>query len=364
MSKQHEVSKYKHLSRTVLALSRRIDMLHLLEPVNVIDEKIRFFSGKTHQPSFEYNPITYSPKRLERELAALNFPDDTFGKLLKRKAHEVWLSNQIVVHRADKTSIRSLSSQLYGIPSKELINKAISIAVAIKKQKKAEEPKIYSSRDVAMATRKTIAKLGLRSWEVLRTKRQSSSVNVVKKQIKISMQKSYSKTDIKGIIAHEVIGHVYRAINGYRQPFVIFATGLPGYLSTEEGLATYLEEKYDSLDKSSLLRHSLKVVAVDSILKNFCFSACFKRLLELGADEDMAWELSSRVFRGGGFLKDHLYLKGYFEIKQYIAKGGDIKKLYVGKIGLRDLKFCGDLRRRKMLVPPVRLPPPQLKDCP
>jgi len=356
---------YKRLSRSVLELSRRIDFLQLLEPTNLMDEKIRFFSGRTHQPKFEYRPTSYSPEYLNKELSNLSFPSDPIGKLFERKVRDVWLSNQIVMNRGDRSKVRDFSIELYGAPDNKLVKKAISIAVAVNKDSRKDKSRLYCSTEVAQMTRKVLVKIGLRDWTVIRTRRQSSAVNIVKRQIKISMQKHYSLLEIKGIVAHEVFGHVYRAINGFCQPFKIFGTGLPGYLSTEEGLAMYLEEKYGVLDRYAFLRHALKVVAVDSILKNFCFEACFNRLVGLGADEDMAWELTSRVFRGGGFLKDHVYLKGYYEIKRYASDGGDIKKLFVGKIGLKDLAFCGDLYRRRLLKKPTHFPPKVLPEvCP
>ena len=356
------ISVYKRLSRTVLDLSKRIDLLQLLEPVNLIDEKVRFFSGRIHQPKFEYCAVSYSPEYLDHALSRLSFPADPIGKLFQARAREVWLNNQIVINRGNREKVRDLSVRLYGKPGKSLVKKAISVAVALKKQKGEENHKQYSSKEVAPAMRRVLTHVGLRSWEVIRTRRQSSSVNVAKKQIKISMQKHYSRSDIKGIVVHELFGHVYRAVNGFQQPFGVFATGLPGYLPTEEGLAMYLEEKYGVLDRASLLRHALKVVAVDSVLKSFCFEACFNRLVELGADEDMAWELTSRVFRGGGFLKDHVYLQGCYQIKRYVSGGGDIKKLFVGKIGLKDLPLCDDLYRRHLLKKPTHFPPRKLPE--
>lgn len=356
-----ELGVYKRLSRSVLAVSRRVELLQILEPVNTLDEKIRFFSGRIHQPKFEYKSIGYSPSLADTELAELSFPADPIGHMLNRKAQEVYLSNQLVINRGNRPEMVRTSKALYGVPSKSLLKKAESIAVALKDNGKLKpEIKELTSKDVAPMLRQVVSALRLKNWEVVRSRRQSSAVNVVRHQIKVSMQKHYSRNDVYGLIAHEIFGHVYRSMNGSLQPLSVFGTGLPGYLATEEGLATYLEEKYGVLNSWSILRHALKVIAVDSVYKNFCFEACFNRLIEFGADEDLAWELTVRVFRGGGFLKDHLYLQGYFEVKRWLAVGGDMAKLYVGKIGLKDLPFCAQLYRRRHLLKPKYLPPKKL----
>lgn len=356
---------YKRLSRTVLALSRRIDLLRIVEPTNVLEEKVNFISGQSLQPKFEYKRVTFNPSFIDRELSKLTFPSDQLGRMLRQKAHEVYLSNRLVINRENRAEMVRFSEQLYGALSKNLVEKAENIASAVAKKKSRStylqnKQILMTSKEVAPILREILARLKLDNWEVIRTSRQASSVNVASRQVKVSTHKLYTKEDVKGLIAHEIFGHVYRATNGLGQPISIFGVGLPGYLPTEEGLAMYLEEKFGVLNQDALLRHALKVIAVDSVRKNFCFKACFNRLRMLGADDDLAWELCCRVFRGGGFLKDHVYLQGYFKVKRWIKGGGDVNRLFVGKIGLHHLDLCADLHRRRLLKKPIRLPPKHL----
>jgi hypothetical protein len=61
---------------------------------------------------------------------------------------------------------------------------------------------------------------------------------------------------------------------------------------------------------------------------------------------DTAWRLTLRAKRGlsdttlpGGLTKDINYLKGYLEIKKFLKDGGDMNKLYYGKIGVQHVSL-------------------------
>ena len=60
--------------------------------------------------------------------------------------------------------------------------------------------------------------------------------------------------------------------------------------------------------------------------------------------DDLAWKLCVKSKRGyadsnskGAFTKDALYFMGMREVDKFLAKGGDVTDLYVGKISVPDL---------------------------
>jgi hypothetical protein len=75
-----------------------------------------------------------------------------------------------------------------------------------------------------------------------------------------------------------------------------------------------------------------------------------------GFDDDLSWDLAVRVYRGGGFVKDHVYLEGYLMVKKFLSEGGDVRKLYVGKVGLDDLSLVDDLLLNGVIREPAILP--------
>ena len=147
-----------------------------------------------------------------------------------------------------------------------------------------------------------------------------------------------------------------RAKNGYSQPYKLFAIGLPDYLSTEEGLAVYFAKKIGAQSNEKFSSLAEKVLAIDLVRQGFDFRSTFEKLKEYGIPEDQAWTSCTRTFRVGGYLKDHVYLKGYFEINEFLENGGDLRELYVGKVGIKDLAIVRKLIKQQMIHPPQFLP--------
>jgi hypothetical protein len=62
-----------------------------------------------------------------------------------------------------------------------------------------------------------------------------------------------------------------------------------------------------------------------------------------------------RVHRGGGLTKDAVYLMGLLELLKYLREGGDVQRLFVGKMAAEHIPIIEELRLRKILKPiPLR----------
>jgi len=72
------------------------------------------------------------------------------------------------------------------------------------------------------------------------------------------------------------------------------------------------------------------------------FKKVFRFLVnEHKMDLDPAFYLTTRVFRGGGFTKDYLYLRGLKEMYKFWKSGADLAPLLIGKTSL---EFYGTIR--------------------
>ncbi len=69
-----------------------------------------------------------------------------------------------------------------------------------------------------------------------------------------------------------------------------------------------------------------------------------------------AFNIALRVARGGILTKDVIYLRGLIKTMAYIASGGELENLYVGKIGLQHAVMMQELLWRKVIKPPPLLP--------
>jgi hypothetical protein len=89
---------------------------------------------------------------------------------------------------------------------------------------------------------------------------------------------------------------------------------------------------------------------------------------ELKVDVDSAFYLVTRIYRGGGFTKDHLYLRGLREIFQFWNDGNDLRPLLLGKTSLEyypilvELLERGILKNPKYITSAFENPAPQLNN--
>jgi len=164
-----------------------------------------------------------------------------------------------------------------------------------------------------------------------------TTVYPTEKKITICKTRKFTSIDLKRLCAHEVWRHVLRAANGHSQPLKIFAMGLPGYLSTVEGMVSYFEYKTGNMIPEMMRDYVARLIAVDSVVKGLSFRECFDILAGFAFTDDNVWNLCVRVYRGRGYVKDHVYLEGFYKVKEFADAGGDLKMLYVGKVGIEDL---------------------------
>ncbi|HBC03957.1 MAG TPA: DUF1704 domain-containing protein, partial [Aequorivita sp.] len=72
--------------------------------------------------------------------------------------------------------------------------------------------------------------------------------------------------------------------------------------------------------------------------------------------KESAFNITSRMFQGGGFLKDIIYLKGLVQLREYLMDGGDLEFLLAGKFALKHVPMITDLTARGLLKTPKLKP--------
>ena len=91
------------------------------------------------------------------------------------------------------------------------------------------------------------------------------------------------------------------------------------------------------------------------MLKHRDFVKTFHTLVsEFELDRDFAFTLTTRVYRGGGFTKDYLYLSGFRDIVE-LAKTQPLDNLLVGKTGLLDFAITNEVVERGLVNKPTPL---------
>lgn len=180
--------------------------------------------------------------------------------------------------------------------------------------------------------------------------------------LKISDTFTVQRRRAKALIQHEVGTHVVTYFNGKAQPFKLFHLGVPGYEQLQEGLAVLAEYISGGLTNPRLRTLAARVVAVQHLVAGYSFVETFYMLIDkYGFKPESSFSITMRVYRGGGFTKDAVYLKGLLNLLHYIREGNDIEPLLIGKIRQDYLPVVEELMHRKVLRP-IPIKPRFLED--
>ncbi len=332
----------KKVDRDLARIVKKIGNSHF-NPINAKDEMIKTFNDNNYNPKLKYLPQNKNIESIDKKLLALRTDNSVFGMLLKKKIielHNIFL----MIKNTGKEGFTEYSIKVYGAPKPELVNEARKIL-------KIDEEEVWTKYSRLSMTKafSDHFKINKLDWKIKEKEMVAgAAIDSKRKSLIINKNKDFSENDVKRLMIHEIGTHVTRFENGKKQKHKMFSFGFPGYLDTEEGLAAYNEYRAGLLSPKILRMYAGRVLANDMALKS-SFSVVYNTLLEHFTRYD-AWTLALRSKRGlsdtskkGGFTKDHLYLKGFLKVKDFAEKGGDMKKLYTGKIGVEHVPYLEDI---------------------
>jgi uncharacterized protein (TIGR02421 family) len=151
--------------------------------------------------------------------------------------------------------------------------------------------------------------------------------------------------------------HIVTYVNGRAQPLRQLSVGLPAYDELQEGIAVLSEYLVGGFSRPRLRLLAARVLAVHRMINGASFVEVFR---ELDRAHDFAqraaFNITMRVFRGGGLTKDIVYLRGLVGVLAYLREGGELEPLLVGKLGPQHVPIVEELQWRKVLVPPPLRP--------
>ena len=334
---------YHETDQQLIKIDEKLKLLYHLRPVNLEDEKNAFFKNFKKNPQFVYPELKFDLYALKRDLNTINTDQSTLGKLFEKKKQEIERKIHLLEFRGFAEEFTRASIELFGLPDTKMIERAREWITKTSVTYKQEKGTIESF-EAKKIMDKVFDQYGLKNWQV-KIKEYMVSDAIAGKNNRLFIRKGalFTEKRIENLIVHEIETHILTAENGKAQYYELFNRGLANYLETQEGLAMYniINQKGDE-DKNLYVSISL-VLAVDYAL-NHSFVEVFEKMLDYKIPPDRAWRNALKVKRGledtsehGGFTKDLLYYKGYNQIKQFIAAGGDIKNLYRGKFNCEDV---------------------------
>jgi len=119
---------------------------------------------------------------------------------------------------------------------------------------------------------------------------------------------------------------------------------------TQEGLAVLVEYLSGNTTLRRLRELALRVVAADRMVRGADFVETYRHLTkDRGMEVNDAFNLTTRVYRGGGLTKDYLYLQGLREVFELYRKGEDLRPLLIGKCSIEFYDTLQEMMHRGIL---------------
>lgn len=158
------------------------------------------------------------------------------------------------------------------------------------------------------------------------------------------------------MLQHEVGTHLVTYYNGMQQPLRLLRTGLPGYDELQEGLAVLGEYLVGGLDTERLRVLAVRVVAAHAVIDGAEFVDTYRLMVQHGFSQHASFTIAARVHRGGGLVKDAMYLRGLLGILDLVASGSDFERLFLGKYAASHVPVIEELILRQVLTPMKFMP--------
>ncbi|MFO0703014.1 MAG: DUF1704 domain-containing protein [Candidatus Andersenbacteria bacterium] len=357
-----EISPPEHAADEALrSVSERFRLVSSLTPTNLRAERTAFFAGSRQNLHFTYAVDQHSLATLRSELDTIAVPRTEVGALLEAKRLE--LQKKVDLLAAIGTpQFSELSRAIYGVPDATTIEEAHSVLAKPHdaRPEPTEEPRL-SAQAVADALNDVLARYKLEAWTVELNERSVAGVvvNPQERRIFVAAHTSLEVSRLAPLITHEIETHVLTAENGRVQPLSLFVQGFAGYLATQEGLAAYNVSIQHPQHGRPMRFWARNALAVD-LAQRHGFRDVFEAVRDLGFTEQFAFGVAAKVKRGlidtsepGGWTKDYIYLAGRRAVADFVAGGGGLRDLYVGKISL---EVVPELRHFSWVKPPKLLP--------
>ncbi len=350
--------------RRLAEISASFDTLLLVAPVNHRAAWERFrAAGYRSPPELHYRLLPLEPDLVKRELYQIRLEDvddPAAWKLLRDKREE--LDKQISL-LAERNSPQFLHSaiRLFGPVDAALRDRAKEILSEVERPDGGGPPKerVGAVEFARRAEREFdhYRRLYPAFRSEIQVRPDLVGLMVSAGRLLIGRDLSLSPDRVEALLQHEVGTHVLTYVNGAAQPFLQLASGFAEYDETQEGLGVLAEFLVGGLTPTRIRLLAGRVLAVDCCIDGADFLETFRRLhRDHGFTPWSAFDITTRAYSSGGFTRDHIYLRGFVDVVEYLRDGGPIKPLYVGKIAIRHLGVISELRERGVLGPVPLMP--------
>ncbi len=347
------------IDRIIAEVGNIVDFLLLVTPTNS-KEAFEDFKKRRYQkaPRFNYHPAPFDPvtlKRLLYKAPVERIEDPTLAQLFRDQQMDIDSRITMVAERGKKRFLYC-SLQLYDGPDKKLVQLAEQILTSIPERSKGESVKrLLTAEEFAQRAEIELDYYRAQCPDLaskVEIRDDVPGVLVSQGNLLIGKGRKIFEGRAEALLSHEVGTHILTNYNGHLQPFKQMSAGLPGYDQLQESLAVLAEYLVGGLSNRRLRTLAARVLAVHWLIEGADFVEVCRRLMtQYDFNDDVAFTVTMRVFRSGGFTKDVVYLRGLAELLDHLKNGLQLDLLFLGKFGIEHLPIVRELMWRKILVP-------------
>ncbi len=357
------------IDKMLFSLLHNFELLSAVNPINTKTEKKRFFRNKRAElPQFKYMPVKINPYVLKQKL--LSAPIQEIQDISIRGLYEAVVNANLdkidLIGTLNTKKFLYNSLRYFGRPSKsDIMNANYILHLPDIPGEPKNEPVLDSSEAMAIF-KSALNKYGIKA-KVEFSNKVISHVMVLnsKKCILIQPETKFKQKELKSLIEHEIGIHMATTMNSHLQKLKVFNLGMPVNTLTQEGLAVLAEYLSGNFTLHRLKKLALRVIAVDMMCSGADFIDCFEFLTEeQGIEHNEAFNITARVFRGGGFTKDFLYLSGFIKVYKLWNDNYDLVPLLIGKTSLEFYNTIEELMGREMVSKPKFIANSFICPCP
>jgi uncharacterized protein (TIGR02421 family) len=339
-------------------LVKNIELLNYVNPLNIASEKKKFYSSKyNYEPEFKYRKIKFNGYKLHRLFFSQRLEriqDEAIRQLYEDIIYEYSGLIECIetIGHGRKFYFNSLKS--FGTPTEKDIENAKFILRFDNSDFNEEMLPMYNAEEARHYFDEFSKRYDFK-YNIKISNNLSAAAMVLNNTQTLVLRKShkYSLNQLKVLTNHEIGVHMVTTFNGLDQPLKVFSNGFPNNVETQEGLAVYAEFMSGCLTIERLKELAFRVIAADSLHKGYSFSDTFHLLhSQHKLNRDKAFVITLRVHRGGGFTKDHLYLRGLRNVYKYAKAGEDLGVLLTGKVTMEYIPTIKKMQNLGLAVQP------------
>lgn len=344
------------LDKDLYELVRNFEILSFVNPINIEQEKKKFFAAKfNYNPEFKYRPLTLDPHDFKSKMYQLKVDslEDIHMKQIYTDIISAYSDKVDMLASLGKDKFLYNSLRYFGEPSEKDIANA-NFLMYCKELPQFQDQELLGYEEVKKVFTEEGKKYGF-EFHIKQVSHIPSDALVINSEKTMYLKKGalFTPTRLNALLHHEIGVHMVTTMNANTQPLRFLSIGLPRNTYTQEGLAIMSELKSGCLTITRLKELGLRVLAVQCLTRGLDFKTTYQKLYnEHRIDADKLYYLVTRVYRGGGFTKDYLYLRGFKQILRMSEQGVNLNNLFLGKTTHNYLPLLNEFIDRGFLNAP------------